>query len=445
MLSPRFALALTLCVSLISLPTVSLKAHALDGKEKAVIGTLGVLILGTAAKKGYEVHQEAKARRLVELERQKQVQAQIVAQQQQEAAIAARKQAIDNCDAMTGHPQDPSFVRSRNNTSSSYSLAALGVADDKIDGKAGYSACMQALQYPEIQAEPRYHFQIGRSLWSMGEYAGAIKAFNKAAELGYYPANHYLAQAYASGKGVTQSAELAKTNYLTAAKREFSPSQSILKDMNISYKTLAQESEDSRRLAEKQEAERLRLAKIEADKKLALEKQKQAAEAKKLANNPNRPPTDTEMAKAIQNRYDFLVDANADRLDKIAQDGKKLINNSRNVDPIAAMVANPMNAQRLMAGIFGEVMGAAGLNYGSMTKSLKQAQQVHSVRAVDNCYPFKGYDGYICMFKLSMKDPLSDYVTAPSGVSMGNFYWINGNGWQYQEISDEDKMLIMKY
>jgi len=236
---------------------------------------------------------EAKQRQQLYLQQQRQLeqvrQAQMLEQQQLQAALERKNRAVHDCDALAGHPNDYDFMREVINKNRSHHYAP--VSDESMDATAAYEACKAALNYPEIGANSRYHFQMGRSLWRLGRYETAITAFTRAANDHSVPAHHYLGVAYDKGYAVSIDQDLAKKHYLIAARNEFPPSQEALKEKNITYKTIRQEEAEATRLAQQKEAKRVAAAnQAEAEKQARLK----AEEAKRklyLSKNPNREPT----------------------------------------------------------------------------------------------------------------------------------------------------------
>ena len=106
------------------------------------------------------------------------------------------------CDRLAAHPDDPDRM-------------AKGVAMTEIVPRRALVACESAVtEYP---GEPRFHYQLGRSLAASGRHEEAVAACQRAADMGHRMALYNLGLAYSEGQGVTADHEQARTYLQLAA------------------------------------------------------------------------------------------------------------------------------------------------------------------------------------------------------------------------------------
>jgi TPR repeat protein len=88
--------------------------------------------------------------------------------------------------------------------------------------------------YSEESPDPEAQHLIGQSAYERGDYAEAYKWFQKAANLGFACAQHYLGWLYENGQGVEKNYSLALKWYLKAEKQNLDVSQYNLGHLYLS-------------------------------------------------------------------------------------------------------------------------------------------------------------------------------------------------------------------
>jgi TPR repeat protein len=111
-----------------------------------------------------------------------------------------------DCDRLAGIPGDLNLPP-----------GLAGVPFEKIDGKQAVAACRLALKANPSQ--PRFIFQLGRSLQAAGNPSEAAKYYRQAADLGYAAALTSLANLHADGRGVARDDARAVELYRQAVER----------------------------------------------------------------------------------------------------------------------------------------------------------------------------------------------------------------------------------
>lgn len=113
---------------------------------------------------------------------------------------------VEECDILAAHPADPERM-------------ADGVADDEIVPRLAILACESAIESdPE---DPRFVFQLGRALLSLGRKEKAFELFQKAAAADYAAAWAYLGDCYQFGLGTKVNGKLAFDAYKKAREKGF--------------------------------------------------------------------------------------------------------------------------------------------------------------------------------------------------------------------------------
>lgn len=130
-------------------------------------------------------------------------------------AEPAQAQSVMQCDELAAHPSDPEGL-------------VNGVYDGEIDIQAAIPACTQALA--DDPNNPRLQFQLGRAYWEADRDAEAVDMFRRAAVGGDYAAAYaFLGIAYEYGYATgTPETELARSLYLVAQERGFTPADDLL-------------------------------------------------------------------------------------------------------------------------------------------------------------------------------------------------------------------------
>ncbi|MHB2166917.1 caspase family protein [Alsobacter sp. R-9] len=119
-----------------------------------------------------------------------------------QAPAAATAPGPNDCDRLAARPYDPKAV-------------APGVGMLEMDGAAAMAACTRALaQDPD---EPRFMFQLGRSLHRLKQPDQAVRFYQDAWSKDYPAAGSALAYAYAEGDGVAADPKQAEQLYKAAA------------------------------------------------------------------------------------------------------------------------------------------------------------------------------------------------------------------------------------
>ena len=125
---------------------------------------------------------------------------------------------VEECDVLAAHPEDPQRM-------------AEGVDDDKIVPRLAVLACESAMKkQPE---DPRFPFQLGRSVLARGDKDKALKLFQDAAKKGYAAAYGYMGDAYQFGYGVPVNPAAALENYKKAADGGFEAAKNQIDQLNF--------------------------------------------------------------------------------------------------------------------------------------------------------------------------------------------------------------------
>jgi hypothetical protein len=125
---------------------------------------------------------------------------------------------VEECDVLAAHPEDPQRM-------------AEGVDDDKIVPRLAVLACESAMKkQPE---DPRFPFQLGRSVLARGDKDKALTLFQDAAKKGYAAAYGYMGDAYQFGYGVAVNPAAALENYRKAADGGFEAAKNQIDQLNF--------------------------------------------------------------------------------------------------------------------------------------------------------------------------------------------------------------------
>ena len=263
--------------TLFSVPPES--AKALDRRYLAPAAAVGTVF----GAKMYQDYQEdlatKKERRAQQKVERLRIQQQQMAEQQRLAAQMAeaqRRQQMEKaaffCDKTAGHPDDPDFKKVQS-AKKGYANVLSGVSDENVDTDTGLRACMDATNFYPNTA--RFHLQLGRVFYKKEDFPMALKAFKNASEKGSQPAKVYLGDMYLNGYGVESSDEYAKGYYVQAAKNGYKPALKLMADIGEPVKTYAEDRKEAAAAAKKKEWEAINV-------------------------DPNREPTEQEMAKAYK-------------------------------------------------------------------------------------------------------------------------------------------------
>jgi hypothetical protein len=135
-----------------------------------------------------------------------------------ETAEVSVMDLVEECDVLAAHPDDPQRM-------------AEGVDDDKIVPRVAVLACESAMKrQPD---DPRFPFQLGRSVLARGDKEKALKLFQDAANKGYAAAYGYIGDAYQFGYGVPVNPAAAAENYKKAADGGFEAAKNQLDQLNF--------------------------------------------------------------------------------------------------------------------------------------------------------------------------------------------------------------------
>jgi TPR repeat protein len=132
----------------------------------------------------------------------------------QDAPAVVSMSAVDLCDELAAHPQDPEATRP-------------GVEDDAIDTDVVTTACEEAIRSDD--REPRLRFQLARAYLQDGLIEPALEQLVAAGDQGHGGALAYLAEMYLDGvPGLEADPVLAKELLERAAEAEFEPARAML-------------------------------------------------------------------------------------------------------------------------------------------------------------------------------------------------------------------------
>jgi uncharacterized protein len=126
------------------------------------------------------------------------------------------QQAIQACDRLAAHPDDPEAF-------------TQGVTDAQLDAAASANACQRAvLEDPLV---PRLRFQLARAYLKSGKFEPAIDELIAASEMGHGAALATLADLHLTGvQGIEVDPALAHSLYEKAVASGFTPAARVLSD-----------------------------------------------------------------------------------------------------------------------------------------------------------------------------------------------------------------------
>jgi TPR repeat protein len=111
-------------------------------------------------------------------------------------------QDVHPCDKVAAHPQDKQRW-------------GEGVDDKSVAPALAISRCTTAVkEHPDT---PRFHFQLGRALWTAQRYKEAVSHFSQAGEMNYVAAFAYLGDAYRDGVGGVRADQARSMKFYQAA------------------------------------------------------------------------------------------------------------------------------------------------------------------------------------------------------------------------------------
>ena len=136
-----------------------------------------------------------------------------------DSKTAPQTNAVDTCDMLGAHPDDPEKPAS-----------VKGVQDEAVDTARTIGACTQAIK--EEPAEPRLKFQLARAYLFADRNEEAIDLLVAAAQEGHGAALAYLGDIMLYGAGGLESEpEVAKSLYLHAVEAGFKPAAQLAADI----------------------------------------------------------------------------------------------------------------------------------------------------------------------------------------------------------------------
>ena len=130
-------------------------------------------------------------------------------------ALAQAVKEVSECDRLAAHPSDQNLA-----------AGVSGVDFDKLDPALAIPACEQALK--QLPGDPRYQFQLARSLVKANRNLEALKFYRLAAEQDYAAAEGSLGLMYYQGRGVPQDDAEAVNWFRKAAEQGHAPAQRTL-------------------------------------------------------------------------------------------------------------------------------------------------------------------------------------------------------------------------
>ena len=145
--------------------------------------------------------------------------------------------AVNQCDALAAHPQDPEAT-------------VAGVVDEKVNAPAAISSCELAIKQNGVP--PRLRFQLARAYLGAGRLEDAVEQLLAAAEEGHGASLAYLADIYLDGvPGIEADPDLAYSLLEKAVEAGFAPAKAVMAEFKDVTKEVAEaDAEEAALMAE---------------------------------------------------------------------------------------------------------------------------------------------------------------------------------------------------
>ena len=143
-------------------------------------------------------------------------------------ALAQAANGVSECDRLAAFPFDPNHPD-----------GISGVQFYELEPDLAVPACERALE--QLPDNPRYQYQLARSLIKAKRYSKALKFLRLAAEQSYAPAQRSIGIMYQRSQGVPQSDAEAVKWFRQAAEQGYAPAQNNLGSLYEKGRSVAQD------------------------------------------------------------------------------------------------------------------------------------------------------------------------------------------------------------